>query len=376
MATAGVAPGTNGWYAWDQVPTATPGENYLLFLNDQNEVRRTTVFTASQSNFIARVNSTGTNIEFVPMSSLVNAANGLSVRGDTVLLGGTLIENTTINTAGFNMVYTNASATPSTFTLGNNSNTFNVNIDVGTNGDLNLQNIDVDTTAPNILVTDATGNVRTRSLASFVQVDADNGLTTTTSGAITTVHLGSAATGGAQLQTNRFIDLNSNTLNYEGSGTVNVGTGGDVNLAVNTGATGNMSIQGTTLNSTTNFNNLLYTDGNNVRRATTAAMDSIAAPNQFITIDANGNIGRSASPTIGFIRGQIAGTGTFQYTVNNINIQSGAAINATVENHSGVLGAIIVQVTNVTNGTNGSFSVETSENIESGSFINYTVINP
>jgi hypothetical protein len=59
-----------------------------------------------------------------------------------------------------------------------------------------------------------------------------------------------------------------------------------------------------------------------------------------------------------------------------MNIQAGAAINVSVENHSGVLGAIVVQVTTVSTGVAGTFSVESSENIQSGSFINYTVINP
>src|SRR5688572_12511499 len=62
ITTAGPAAGANSWYAWDQVPVAAAGTNYLLFLNGSNEVRRTNAFTATQSNFLLVVNGTGTDI--------------------------------------------------------------------------------------------------------------------------------------------------------------------------------------------------------------------------------------------------------------------------------------------------------------------------
>lgn len=373
------APGTNGFYAWDQVPVATSGINYLLFLNDLNEVRRTTQFSVTNSLQIARVNLAGDNIEFTDLSALVNARNGLRIDNDTVLMGGPLTENTTIDASGFNMTWSNGSASPTTFTLGTGTNTFNVGIDVGPSGNLTLTNIDVDTTATNILVTDPTGNVRTRSITSLVDVEANNGLITTDTGTRVTVQLGSLATGGAPLLASRFVTLNSFDLNFDGAGNMNLGNGtSNVTTNINTGTTGNMTLQGTTLNSTVGVDNFAFvnTTTNVVHRAGTLALDSNAAPDQFITIDNTGRITRSQSPVINFLRGQIAGTGVFQYTSPALNIQAGAAINVSVENHTGVIGAIVVQVTNVTTGTAGTFSVETSENIQSGSFINYTVINP
>lgn len=375
-----VAPGTNGFYAWDQVPTATAGINYLLFLNDLNEVRRTTQFSVANSLQIARVNLAGNNIEFTSLASLINARNGTRTVNDTVLLGGPLTENTTIDQSGFNMTYSNGSATPTAFNLGTGTNAFNINIDPGTAGNVNLQNIDVDTTAQNIIVTDATGNVRSRSLSSLIDLDANNGLIIADTGSRQTVQLGSSISGGAPLLENRLVSLNSFNLTIEGAGgNMNLGNAtSNVTTNVHTGTTGNMTLQGTTLNSAVGADNILFVNGttNQVHRAQTLTLDSNATPAQFLTIDNTGKITRSQSPIINFFRGQIAGTGIFQYTSPTMNIQAGAAINVSVENHTGVIGAIVVQVTNVTTGTAGTFSVETSENIQSGSFINYTVINP
>jgi hypothetical protein len=380
IVTSPAAPAALGYYSWDQVPTAVAGTNYLLFLNDQNEVRRTTAFSITNALQIARVNATGDNIEFTSLSALVNARNGLHIVNDTALLGGPLTENTNIDASGFDMTWVNSSAvTASTFTLGNGTNTFNVNIDPGANGNLNLNNIDVDTTANNILVTDATGNVRSRSISSLVDVEANNGLITTDTGTRVTVQLGSPATGGAPLLANRFVSMNNFDLTFENQGNFNIGVAGsNVTTNINTGTTGVMTLQGTTLNDTAGVRNFAYVNSanNEVHRANTLSLDSNATPAQFITIKPDGTITRSPSPVVNFIRGQIAGTGVFQYTVANVLINAGAAINVSVENHSGVLGAIVAQVTNVTTGTSGSFSVETSENIQSGSFINYTIINP
>src|SRR5688572_20722497 len=112
ITTSPVAPAANGWYAWDQVPVAAAGINYLLFLNDQNEVRRTTQFSVANSLQIARVNLAGDNIEFTDLSALVNARNGLHIVNDTALLGGPLTENTSIDASGFNMTWSNSTATP------------------------------------------------------------------------------------------------------------------------------------------------------------------------------------------------------------------------------------------------------------------------
>lgn len=368
---------TNAWYAWDQVPAVAVGVNYLLMLNDQNEVRRTNQFSSSVANYFVTVDATGNNLTYLNPDDLIVAQNGLTENGsDTVELGGTLLHATSINTNGFDMSWVNTTGT-SNFNLGDGTNTFNVNINPGASGNLNLQNIDNDDTLVTILAMDPTGNVRTRTLASLV--DADNGLTVDVVNGTSVVHLGDDVTGGAPLLTDRFVSLAGFDLNFEGaSGNVNLGDAtSNITTNVNTGTTGNMTIQGTTLDDNDGVLNFLYTDGNNVRRATAQSLDTVAAPVMFMALDAGGNIIQTPSPTTGIYRGQIQGTGTYQYTSPSIPVlNAGASITATVQNGTGVLGVVTVQVTTVSTGTPGTFSVETSEDIPSNSYINYVVMNP
>jgi hypothetical protein len=374
--TVGSAPGINGWYSWDQVPVTAPGVNYLLMLNDGNEVKRTNQFTSAVANYFVTVDATGNNLTYINPDDLVIAQNGLTEIGqDTIELGGTLLHTTSINTAGFDMNWANTTGT-SNFNLGDGINTFNVNINPGTSGNLNLQNIDNDDTLQTILSIDPSGNVRTRTLASLV--DADNGLTAAVVAGTSVVSLGSTATGGAPLLTNRYVSMGGFDLNWEGTGNFNLGDAASVvSTNIHTGATGNMTIQGTTLDDNDGVLNFLYTDGNNVRRATAQSLDTVAAPVMFMALDATGNIIQTPSPTTGIYRGQIAGTGTFTYTSPNIPVLAAdASITLTVYNTTGVLGTVSVQVTGVTAGTPGTFAVESSENIQNGSFINYVVMNP
>lgn len=376
ITASGPAPVTLGWYAWDQVPVAATGVNYLLMLNDQNEVRRTNQFTSAVANYFVTVDATGNNLTYLNPDDLVVATNGLTEYGqDTIGLGGTLNRNTEILTEGFNMVWRNTTGA-SNFELGDGTNTFNVNIDVGASGNFNLQNIDNDDTLSTFLAIDLSGNVRTRSLASLV--DADNGLTAAVVAGTSVVSLGSTATGGAPLLTDRFVSMGGFDLNWEGTGDFNLGDAASVvNTNIHTGATGNMTLQGTTLNSVANITNFIYTDGNNVRRATAQQIDTNDTPVMYMAVDAAGSIVQSPSPTAGFYRGQIPGTGTYTYTSPAVPVlNAGASITCTVFNTTGVLGTVSVQVTAVSTGTPGTFSVETSENIQNGSFINYMVMNP
>jgi hypothetical protein len=345
-------------------------------LNDQNEVRRTTTFGPSVANYLVTVDATGNNLTYLNPADMLVAQNGLTENGqDTIELGGTLLHNTEILTEGFNMVWRNTTGT-SNFELGDGTNPFNVNIDVGLAGNLNLQNIDNDDTLSTFLAIDLTGNVRTRTLASLV--DADNGLTAAVVAGTSVVSLGSTATGGAPLLTNRFVSMGGMDLNWEGTGNFNLGdAASNVTTNVNTGTTGNMTLQGTTLDAVTNVTNFLYTDGNNVRRAVAQDVDTNATPVMYMAVDATGNIVQSPSPTAGFYRGQIAGTGTYTYTSPAVPVlTAGASITCTVFNTTGVLGTVSVQVTGVSNGTPGTFTVETSEDIPVNSFINYMVMNP
>ncbi len=465
------AAASNDYYQLDQAPAPVAGQNYSLWLNDQNQIVRSNAFGSAQSHYLLQVNATGNGLQWVDPASLttlngdivgpvdstlvnvghpgldnrliqgINDAtgydgtslihidrggtnsnatptagavaygdgtkymftaagtnrqvlisqgagapiwsdivggifdvrNGLSKIGDSVIeWGGALVHATTIDQAGFDVTF--SSASNANLTLGNGAATYNINMDPGTNGFITLNNISSDTSAHRIVALDATGHVHTRDISSLVT--ADNGLIATGDN---NVSLGAPATGGAPLLTNRFVSLNGQTLNIEGNtGTMNIGTGGDVALNVNTGTSGTMTLQGNTLNSTANFNNFAYVDSSNnqVHRAMTSAMTQNNTPTNYVGIDANGNIVKSQSPTTGYFRGQIAGTGTFTYTSPTMNIQPGASITVSVENHTGVTGAVAVQVTSVTTGATGTFSVESSENIQNGSFINYVVINP
>jgi hypothetical protein len=377
ITSVGAAPTpANAWYAWDQVPAVATGVNYLLMLNDANEVVRTNQFSSAVANYFVTVDPTGNNLTYLNPADMLVAQNGLTENGqDTIELGGTLLHNTEIAMEGFNMVWRNTTGA-SEFRIGDGTNTLNVNIDPGGAGNLNLQNIDNDDTLSTFLAIDLTGNVRTRTLASLV--DADNGLTAAVVGGTSVVSLGSTGTGLAPLLTNRFVSLGGFDLNWEGTGNFNLGDAtSNVTTNIHTGTTGNVTLQGSTLDAVTNVTNFLYTDGNNVRRATAQDIDTNATPVMYMAVDAAGNIVQAPSPTAGIYRGQIAGNGSFTYTSPAIaDLQAGASINCTVYNTTGVLGTVSVQVTGVTAGTPGTFTVETSESIQTGSFINYMVMNP
>ena len=326
------------------------------------------------------------------LSSLVLANNGLIVDNvatpgsSTVQLGAPATGGANILTdrfIGLNAHALNIEGSGS-INLGDGAGTANIKLDPGAAGFITAKNV---ATLPTPTATDrfvvletGTDHAYTRTLTSLVNANngviVDNVLTPGTS----TVQLGAPATGGANILVDRFIGLNSKNLNFEGDGSVNVGTTGNANLNVNTGTTGNMKLEGTTLSAgagTPGFNNMAFVDQatNNVRVAKTSDVTVNATPTMFITVDGTGNITKSVSPTTGFTKGQIAGTGTFTYTSPAINIAAGASITCTVENHTGINGTVLVQVTNVTTGAAGSFSVETSENVQAGSFINYVVMN-
>lgn len=327
------------------------------------------------------------NVRLRSFGSLVTADNGLIATGSLISMGSPatggapLLTNRFISLSGNALNYEGAG----NFNIGDGAATMNIKLDPGAAGFITANNV---ATLPTPTSTDrfvvletGTNNAYTRTLSSLVAANngliVDNAATPGTS----TVQLGSPATGGAALLTDRFVDLSTHTLNYEGAGSVNVGTGANTNLNVNTGATGNMSLQGTTLSAgagTPGFNNMAFVDQttNNVRVAKTSDVTVNATPTLFLTLDASGNVTKSVTPTSGLSKGQIVGNGNYQYTspVVTAGITPGASITCTVENHTGVTGAITVQVTNVNTGA-GTFDVEASESIQSGSFINFVVMN-
>lgn len=340
---------------------------------------------------------TGTDRAYTrTLASLVNANNGLVVDNtvtpgtSTVQLGSPATGGALLLTDRFVGLSSHALNIEGSgnINLGDGAGTVDIKLDPGAAGAIQMKNVAnfaTPTATDRFVMLDPTGaagdKVFTRTLSSLV--NANNGLivdNTVTPGT-STVQLGSPATGGALLLTDRFVGLATHALNYEGDGSVNVGTGGNVSLNVNTGATGNMTLQGTTLSAgaaTPGFDNMAFVDQttHNVRIAKTSDLTRNDVPTLFLTLDAAGNVIKSITPTAGLTKGQIAGNGNFQYTSPAINIVNGASITATIENHTGVIGAISVQITNVTAGPAGTFSVESSESIQNGSFINWVVINP
>jgi len=214
-------------------------------------------------------------------------------------------------------------------------------------------------------------------------VGANNGLIVDSSTGVSIVQLGALASGVNSINgVARFVSQSGigAALNFDGDGAMNIGGAtGNMALNINTGAS-QMTLQSTVLDNVANANNFVWVDtvNNQVHRARTSALGRDNAALDFVAIDhVTGNIVRAISPTAGISRGQIAGTGVFQYTSPAIpSILAGASITCTIENHSGVLGAVLVQVTAITTGVNGTFQVETSDDIPAGSFINYVVMNP
>jgi len=495
-AKAGVAATTDAYF-WDQAPVPTPNVNYSMWLDQNNNIVRSASFGpvvgaagTGAPFYLERVNATGTGLEWVLPSDLVQANNGLSIDNtipgtDIVQMGGPLIKATSIAQATFPLSFT-----AGTLNLGDAVGTYDINIDLGTTAhNINMKNILADNATTLFLTQTATGDVRTRDLSSLVV--ADNGLTINAVGGF--VELGSAVSGGAPLLVDRFVALAGKNLNFEGTGNFNVGDGTNAqNITLDPGAAGSTNLKNLapivgpaatdrfvvmaagndkaftrTLTSLVDANNGLIIDNstgtsivqlgatgpadvpsalsadryinmnshaisfeqngtlnlgaaasnmtvniNNGTQQTTIQGANLAAPNSiasgadnmafvnstthefhtvtttamdrnnaaidFLGIDpATGAVIKAVSPAAGFYRGQIAGNGNFQYTSPAIaNLAAGAAINCTVENHTGIIGAIVVQVTNVTTGANGTFSVETSESIQAGSFINFSVMNP
>ncbi|MEP7234628.1 MAG: hypothetical protein ABI778_04960 [Ignavibacteriota bacterium] len=485
-------------YFLDQAPATDATKGYSLWLNGANHIVTSDAFAAGSTTnqfWLERVKANGTGLEWVDPATLVQANNGLSVDNlttpgsPTVQLGGPLIKATSVDQAGFNLSFVNGSAaTPTTYTLGNGTNVFNVSIDPSATGNVTMNNMQLDNTATDFLVLDGTKNVKTRPLSSLVVADngiwvnptggfvelggavtntnalstnrfvtlggqtlnfdgtgnfnvgdgtnaqnitldpsatgstnlkslatlptpaqtdrfvvmadgndkaytrtlaslvnADNGLivdNTVTPGT-STVQLGAPATGGANLLVSRFLGLNNQTMNYEGDGTFNLGTTGNIAFNVKTG-TSAMTLQGAALASANGntVHNLTYVDetNNEVHTITTAAMNRNDAAVDFIAVDpSTGNYVKAISPTAGIYRGHTAWNGTtYTQTITVLPTQTivaGASVTATNENGTGQ-GTVAIQVTSVTAGAGGSFNVEASDILPGSTFINWVVMNP
>lgn len=376
ITTSGPAPGTNGWYAWDQVPATAPGVNYLMFLNDLNEVRRTSSFGLAQQSFIATVNPTGTGIDWTDPDLLVTATNGLTeITPNDIELGGPLTHSTSIDQLTFDMSFVSSTGVTSTFTIGGGAGTLNTTIDPGTAGNLKLLNIDPLLTAETVLFLDGTNNVVSKTVDQMI--DANNGLSESYATGVSTIQLGGPVGTPSLLIDDRFITMSGQDLNFTGAGNFNI-TGSateDLSVNINTGtgagSTGNFTLQGTTLTPAAPAPaNFLYMSGNNVRSATAADLPAGTATT-WLGVDGTGNL-VTGDPMGGIFRGRVNGDGTHDYTVPVAGLLAGAAVTCTVVNATGN-GTIAVQVSTV---IDGSFDIECAENIQVGSSISWIAMNP
>jgi hypothetical protein len=337
------------------------------------------------------------NVKTRSLASLVVADNGLSINaiGGFVELGGPvtgtnpLLVDRFVTLGGKNLSFDGSGD----FHIGDGVGTQNITLDPGAAGSTNLKNLAPDAAplATDRFVMMGAGNDKAFTRALTTLVNADNGLVV--DNAVTpgtsTVQLGSPAIGGAPLLVNRYVSLGGGfALNFEGTGTYNIGTGGNMAFNVNTVAS-DMTLQGTNLASpaaatpaVSDFHNFAYVNSttNVVHTITAANMARNDLPVDFVAIDpATGNFVKAISPTAGIYRGHTAWTGgVYTQTITLPGAQTilaGASVTATNENHTGE-GTVAIQVTNVTTGAGGSFTVEASDILPNTSFINWVIINP
>lgn len=331
------------------------------------------------------------------ISSLVDANNGLvlDVSGatPTVQLGGNSSVNGLavaftasrfVNLGGNDMNWEGAG----NFNIGAGTAVQNIKLDPGATGFVRMNNIPASIT-PNVAdrftFLDATNNVNTRTLSSLV--DANMGLSidpAVTTQAIVQFGANAAADAVHALTATRWVNMNSNTINFEQNGTLNFGTAGPggSNMAVNVNTgTSDMTITGANLAAAngTAFHNMTYVDetSNVVHTITTANMtqNDVGIVNYIAVDPVNGNIIKTISPTAGIYRGHTAWTAWNQAGIGPaVAFNAAASITVTIENHASA-GTVAIQVTNVNAGA-GTFDIEAADLPTAGSFINWVVINP
>ena len=336
------------------------------------------------------------NVKTRPLSSLVVADNGIFVNpvGGFVELGGAatntnpLLVDRFVTLGGKTLNFDGTG----NFNIGDGTSAQNITLDPSATGSTNFKNLAPDATPAGtdrfVMMTAGSDKALTRALTTLVNANngliVDNVVTPGTS----TVQLGAPLTGGSTLLTDRYIGLSNQALNFEGDGTYNLGTTGNIAFNVKTG-TSNMTLQGANLASpaaatvaASDFTNIAYVNSttNVVHTITSANMARQDVVTDFVGIDpATGTFVKSISPTAGIFRGHTAwGGATWTQTITlaaGQTIVNGASVTVVNENHTGE-GTVSIQVTNVTAGTPGSFTVEASDILPNTSFINWVVMNP
>jgi len=325
------------------------------------------------------------------LSTLVVADNGISINpvGGFVELGGAvtntspLLVNRFVSMGGKDLNFDGSG----NFNVGTDAGSLDVTINPGTTAGhfitmdnvLPLPNASIDSNNRFVVLDEATNHTYTRKLTSLVNANEGLVVNNTLTPGTSTVQLGSTTDGNNPIDVARFVTMTGATpsLTYDGTGTLNLGTAGNLAVNVNTMAS-NMTIQSTGLDNAS-ANNFAWIDSNThvVHRVTTAAMGRDNSAIDYIAIDhTTGNIVRSISPTNGIYRGHVAWT-AYQQTITlgaGQTIQANASITVTVENHASA-GTVAIQVTNVTTGGN-TFDIETADSPSAGGFINYVVMNP
>jgi len=327
------------------------------------------------------------SVRYRDLSSLVSADNGLTINavggfvelGSLATAGAPLLRTSFVTLNGHDLTFDGTG----NFTIGGGASVQAITLDPGATGSTNFKNLApiAAAAATDRFVVMAAGNDKafTRSLSSLV--GANQGLIVDSSSGVSIVQLGATVDGTNPISVGRFITMTGATpsLTYDGTGTLNLGTTGNLALNINTG-TQQTTWQSTVLDVTGaagNANNFLWVDtvSNQVHRARTSTMARDNSAIDFLAVDhTTGNIVRAISPTNGIYRGHVAWA-SWNQTITlpaGQTILAGASITVTIENHASQ-GTVPVQVTNV-GGT--TFDIAASDDPTAGSFINYIVMNP
>ena len=286
---------------------------YLIDVNSTADpIRLAGILSGAASDSVMTINAAGVVKKRSVASILagaLSANNGLNVSNNTVKLGGTLLQNTTIDQSTFNLAFT---GTTGNLGVGVAAPTYRLDVSSGTNP-LRLQGLVSGASPDSIMTIDAGGVVRQRSVASILKtgnswLNGGNALT---------------APGTLGTTTNQpfsIITNNAPILTFGNTGTITqVGTS-QVTFTGNVDATQGLDVTGAqltanagaTVTGTTNINTTGAT-ATNIGNATSTT--TVTGTTNINTTGATAtNIGNAGNTT------NIAGN-----TLNITNLPSGTA---------------------------------------------------
>jgi len=283
-----------------------------------------------------------------PTGESTTAANGLSLSGSQVLLGGTLAQATTISTtngaSNYALTINGAGALSlgtgsGTTSLGNSSATTSVaGSTIGLTGTTNINtsgsaatSIGTGATAGSVTIGRSGGTVTVANLAGsgtrFVTADASGALSTTTAptGESTTASNGLTLTGtnvtlGGTLSSATTIANGGNNLNITGTGNVGVGTSSPntkLDVAGGLGVDAGNSFDGTAAGWTNliRFGSNGSGEGIGSKRTSSGnqnGLDFFTGFNSRLSIASSGNVGIGTGSTAPTAKLDVAGTARIQ----------------------------------------------------------------